>query len=94
MDKNKKQWQVYLLECSDKSLYCGVTNDIDARIEKHNLGTASRYTRSRRPVVCVAKSPFLSKQDAFRLEYQTKRLHRKKKLNFVLQGIPAKQKSR
>lgn len=72
-------WQVYLLECADQSLYCGVTKDLEARIASHNEGTASKYTRSRLPVTCVAQSPFLTKQEAFRLEYQVKQLPRGKK---------------
>ncbi len=86
----KKDWQVYLLECSDKSLYCGVTKDLDARVEKHNLGTASKYTRSRRPVTCVAKSPHLTKRRAFQLEYRTKRLPTAKKMAYVIKGQPDK----
>ncbi len=86
----KKDWQVYLLKCSDNSLYCGVTKDLDARIEKHNLGTASKYTRSRRPVSCVAKSPHLSKRRAFQLEYRTKRLPAGKKKAYVVKGQPDK----
>jgi predicted GIY-YIG superfamily endonuclease len=43
-------WYVYLLRCGDGSLYTGVTNDPERRCRQHNAGTASRYTRSRRPV--------------------------------------------
>lgn len=82
----KKEWQVYLLECADNSLYCGVTKDLASRIVKHNMGTASKYTRSRRPVACVAQSPFLDKQQAFRLEYRTKRLATAKKIAYVNSG--------
>ncbi|HCY84160.1 MAG TPA: hypothetical protein DHV36_03390 [Desulfobacteraceae bacterium] len=82
-----KEWLVYLLECADKSLYCGVTKDLEARIQKHNQGKASRYTRSRLPVSCVAASPMLCKQDAFRLEYQTKQLPAAKKKDRVIQGV-------
>ena len=39
------------MECSDGSFYTGVTNDIERRQQQHNDGSASRYTRSRRPVV-------------------------------------------
>ncbi|MDH4129664.1 MAG: GIY-YIG nuclease family protein, partial [Spirochaetota bacterium] len=43
-------WYVYLLECSDGSLYCGCTNDIKRRVEEHSNGNGSKYTRSRLPV--------------------------------------------
>ncbi len=75
-----KNWQVYLLKCSDNSLYCGVTNNIDARFKKHNDGTASKYTRSRLPVELVAFRDNLTKSDAFRLEYQIKKLNAEKKV--------------
>src|SRR5258708_5127598 len=41
------QWFVYILRCSDGSLYTGVTTDVQRRSEQHNAGIASRYTRSR-----------------------------------------------
>lgn len=89
MEKRKepKEWLVYLLECADGSLYCGVTKDLEARVRKHNLGKASRYTRSRLPVSCVAQSPMLCKRDAFRLEYQTKQLPAGRKKDRVTRGV-------
>jgi putative endonuclease len=67
-------WSVYLLECADRSLYCGVTTDLKVRLEKHNQGTASRYTRSRRPVTLAAVRNNLEKSAAFKLEYRIKQL--------------------
>ncbi len=67
-------WSVYLLECADQSLYCGVTTDLEARLVKHNQGTASRYTRSRRPVILAAVRENLEKSAAFKLEYRIKQL--------------------
>ncbi len=73
-------WSVYLLECADKSLYCGVTTDLDTRLLKHNQGTASRYTRARRPVILAAVRENLEKSAAFKLEYQIKQLPAGKKI--------------
>lgn len=67
-------WSVYLLECADHSLYCGVTTDLEARLQKHNQGTASRYTRSRRPVTLAAVRHNLDKSAAFKLEYRIKQM--------------------
>ncbi len=67
-------WRVYLLRCSDGSLYCGTTTDVDRRLHKHNLGVGSRYTRSRLPVRLVWSSGELSKSAAFKEEYRIKRL--------------------
>ena len=66
-------WQVYLLRCADKTLYCGITNDIACRIEKHNAGKGAKYTRSRLPVTLMAASRGLSKKDALILERCIKR---------------------
>ena len=43
-------WSLYILECCDGSFYTGVTIDIDRRLQAHQKGTASRYTRTHRPV--------------------------------------------
>lgn len=73
-------WSVYLLKCADNSLYCGVTKDIELRLLKHNQGKASKYTRARLPVEMVAVKHNLMKNEAFRIEYQIKKLpaHKKK----------------
>lgn len=73
-------WSVYLLECADHSLYCGVTTNLDTRLLKHNQGTASRYTRSRRPVTLAAVRENLEKSAAFKLEYRIKQLPAGKKI--------------
>jgi len=46
-------WFVYILRCADGTLYTGVTKDLARRTQQHNVGTAARYTRSRRPVKLV-----------------------------------------
>ena len=46
---------VYLLRCADGSLYCGWTTDVERRVAEHGAGTASRYTRTRRPVELAAR---------------------------------------
>ena len=43
-------WHVYIIECSDGSLYTGITNDLDKSITAHNDGRGAKYTKSRRPV--------------------------------------------
>lgn len=76
-----KTWQVYLLKCSDNTLYCGVTNNLDARLLKHNKGVASKYTRSRLPVKLAGVRTGLTKQEAFKIEYQIKKLRADKKIS-------------
>ena len=73
-------WIVYLLLCCDGKIYCGVTNDLEKRLDAHNRGIASRFTRARLPVRLMATSRPMGKAEAFRLEYRIKRLPKEKKL--------------
>ena len=70
----EKNWIVYLLRCSDNSLYCGVSNNIEKRVDDHNSGVGAKYTRSRRPVALVAASREMSKSEALKLELRIKKL--------------------
>ena len=81
-----KTWSVYLLKCSDNSLYCGVTNNIENRLIKHNNGTASKYTRARRPVELAAIKNNLTKSDAYKIEYCVKKLPADKKITALFTG--------
>ncbi len=80
----KDTWHVYMVRCSDGTLYTGITNDLEKRIEAHNSGKdGARYTRSRRPVTLVYSEQAKSKSAAAKLEYQIKRLTRLKKTNLI-----------
>jgi putative endonuclease len=74
---------VYLLRCADDSLYCGWTTDIHRRLAAHRAGTASRYTRSRRPVELVAVIAVADRSAALREEARIKRLPRAAKLQLI-----------
>ena len=71
---NKRQWVVYMIRCSDESLYCGITNNLKKRLAMHNLGRGAKYTRSRWPVELVGFSSEMTKSDALKLEYQVKQV--------------------
>ena len=75
-------WFVYLLECSDeqKSLYCGITNDLEMRIKTHNSGKGAKYTKVRLPVNLYWFEEAEDRSLASKREYQIKRLSRKEKL--------------
>ena len=75
-----KKWVVYLVRCSDNSLYCGITNDLKSRIIEHNSGKGAKYTRSRRPVELVGVGPEMTKGEALKLEYRIKRLPPEQKI--------------
>lgn len=77
---------VYLLRCADDSLYCGWTTDVRRRLAQHRAGTASRYTRSRRPVELAAVFEAADRSAALREEARIKRLPRAAKLNLIAAG--------
>ena len=74
---------VYLLRCADDTLYCGWTTDVDRRLAAHRSGTASRYTRSRRPVELAVAIPVANRSAALREEARIKRLPRDAKLRLI-----------
>lgn len=74
---------VYILVCKDKSLYTGWTVDLDKRVETHNRGKASKYTRARLPVELVYYEEFEDRIHAQKREYAIKQLKRKDKLELI-----------
>ena len=77
-------YTVYILECADKTLYTGCTNDLTKRIHSHdNAAAGAKYTRGRRPVVVVYTEKVASKKRALRREAEIKRLSRKEKKMLV-----------
>ena len=80
----ERKWFVYILNCADGTFYTGITNDLDRRIKAHNAGTASKYTRVRRPVSIVYSEEVETKGDALRRELQIKRLTRSEKMAIIM----------
>lgn len=78
-----KQWVVYILKCSDDTLYTGITNDIENRLKKHNEGKGAKYTRGRTPVVLMVSFVVESKSLALKEEYRIKKLSKEEKLNLI-----------
>ena len=76
-------WWVYVLRCADRSLYTGVTTDLERRVREHDRGTASRYTRARLPVELVHVERAASRSEALRREVRIKRLPRAGKLLLI-----------
>jgi predicted GIY-YIG superfamily endonuclease len=79
---------VYLLRCADGSLYCGWTNDLGRRLEAHNSGRASRYTRSRLPVALAWSCAMPDPTAARREEARIKSLPRAEKLTLISRRAP------
>ena len=86
----KNIYCVYLLECRDGSYYCGITTDMELRLRQHNAGTASRYTRARKPVTVLARTPnCFSKSMALKLECTIKKCPRHRKPGVLAVAQPA-----
>ena len=83
VDSSDNTWFVYILRCDDGSLYTGITNDLIRRCEQHNAGTASRYTRSRLPVVLVYQKAQGSQSVALKRELEIKALSRQEKESLI-----------
>jgi len=77
MKQLAERWFVYILRCTDGSLYTGITSDLNRRLEQHNAGTASRYTRSRLPVTLVYHEEPATKGMALKRELVIKSQSRK-----------------
>ena len=88
-DESKEMHYIYLVRCSDDSLYCGWTTDLKRRIDAHNghISGGAKYTRGRRPVTLVYAESFHQKQEAQRREYAIKRMTKTKKLRLIKGAI-------
>ncbi len=82
-DKNPKRSGsnmhfVYILKCSDGTLYTGYTTDVCHRLSAHNSGQGAKYTRGRGPCELVYVEEFDRKEDAMKREWQIKHKYTKK----------------
>ena len=75
-----KAWFVYLLRCGDDSLYCGITDDVQRRLETHRAGKGAKYTRGRGPLELVYTEQCESYSAALKREAAIKKLKRPEKL--------------
>lgn len=79
-------WIVYILELNNKSLYTGITNDLVARLKKHETGKGSKYVRSHLPFRLVYSEEATDRSQASKRENQIKKLSRAKKLDLIHKG--------
>ena len=73
-------WYIYIIECSDGTLYTGITTDVNRRISEHNSGKGAKYTRNRNPVVLRALFTANNRSEASKEEYRIKQLSKIEKL--------------
>lgn len=76
-------WYVYILECSDGTLYTGITTNLDKRLKTHNNGKGAKYTKTRLPVVLKTSFESEDRSSASKEEYRIKQLTRKQKLELI-----------
>nr|WP_026216245.1 GIY-YIG nuclease family protein [Streptococcus caballi] len=82
--KDKKAY-MYVLECSDGTLYTGYTTNLEHRLKTHNAGKGAKYTRARLPVELLYFETFDSKQAAMSAESYFKQKTRQQKLAYIKQ---------
>ena len=73
----------YILKCRDGTFYCGWTNCLEKRLKAHNAGTASKYTRARRPVTLAYYETFETKNEAMKREAAIKKMSRSQKEQLI-----------
>jgi len=78
-------WYVYILECMDESLYTGITNNVDKRMQAHKKGTGSKYVRRKGFYKLLYTIRVADKSEAAKLEYKIKQLKRNDKITFFMQ---------
>lgn len=78
-------WSVYILYCSDGSLYTGIAKDVARRVAEHNVSDvlAANYTRSRRPVTLVYQEGLDTRATASKREYEIKQMRRQEKMALI-----------
>ena len=79
----QKKWFVYILRCGDGTLYTGITDDVQRRLEMHRSGKGAKYTRGRGPLKLRYQQVCESYSHALRREVQIKRLNRQEKLKLL-----------
>lgn len=72
-------WYVYILECKNQSLYTGITNDLERRLEEHKSGKGGKFTRAFKASKLLYSKVYASKNKALKREAQIKSWPRKKK---------------
>ena len=86
MSARNEAWFVYLVRCSDGTLYTGIARDVAARMAQHEAGRGARYTRGRGPLTLCATKRCRDKSEALRLELSIKRLTRQAKQQLMAAG--------
>jgi putative endonuclease len=79
------EWSVYMILCSDGSLYTGISKDVAARFEQHKAGRGAKYFRGRSPEKVVYQESRLDQTAALQREYAIKQLSCRQKWQLIQQ---------
>ena len=80
---SNSNWVLYILKCSDQTLYTGITNNLENRLLAHQMGKGAKYTRGRAPLDLIHVENFDSRSDAAKREAAIKKLSRANKLKLI-----------
>ncbi len=78
-----ENWVVYIILCSDGTLYTGITNNLEKRLLAHSLGTGAKYTRGRGPFEVLYQENVSNKNNALSRESQIKKFTKIKKYSLI-----------
>ena len=79
----KQPWFVYIISCKDKTLYTGITNNIQKRLSNHTNGNGAKYTKNRGPFILMYSEKCSDRIVASQREYQIKKMTRVQKLTLL-----------
>lgn len=84
--QSRPMYYVYILRCSDNSLYCGQTTDLNRRIKEHNFDKvkSAKYLRAKRPVKLIYSEKFASLSEALKREHEIKKMTKAKKEELII----------
>ena len=77
------KYKVYMVECSDKSIYTGIAKDVDKRLKQHSKGIGSKYVRARLPITLQWSSESMDLSQALKMEHQIKSWSKDKKEQWI-----------
>ena len=77
------KYKVYMVECSDKSIYTGIAKDIEKRLKQHSKGIGSKYVRARLPITLQWSSESMDLSQALKMEHQIKSWSKDKKEQWI-----------
>lgn len=82
-EDSNSNWVLYILKCSDQTLYTGITNNLENRLLAHQMGKGAKYTRGRTPLDLIHIENFHGRSDAAKREAAIKKLSRANKLKLI-----------